>query len=31
VKSFPFLKEIDHDLKEGYVIGINLDEKVTDA
>ena len=33
VKSFPFLNELDHDLKEQglHVIGINLDEKVTDA
>ena len=33
VKSFPFLNELDHDLKEKglHVIGINLDEKVTDA
>ena len=29
VKSFPFLNELDHDLKEQglHVIGINLDEK----
>lgn len=33
IKSFPFLNQLDHDLKEQglHVIGINLDEKVTDA
>jgi len=33
VKSFPFLNELDHELKEQglHVIGVNLDEKVADA
>ena len=33
VKSFPFLNELNHDLKDKdlQVIGVNLDEKVTDA
>lgn len=33
VKSFPFLNQLNHDMKEQglHVIGINLDEKVTDA
>lgn len=33
VKSFPFLNELNHDLKDKglHVIGINLDEKVADA
>lgn len=33
VKSFPFLNQLDHELKEQglQVVGINLDEKVTDA
>ena len=33
VKSFPFLNELEHELKEQglHVIGVNLDEKVADA
>lgn len=33
VKSFPFLNELNHDLKDKglQVIGVNLDEKVSDA
>lgn len=33
VKSFSFLNQLDHDLKDKglHVIGINLDEKVADA
>ena len=33
VQSFPFLNELDHDLKDKglHVIGINLDEKIADA
>jgi len=33
VKSFPFLSQLDHDLKDQglQVIGINLDEKIADA
>lgn len=33
VKSFPFLNQLDQELKDKglHVIGINLDEKVTDA
>ncbi len=33
VKSFPFLNELDHELKDKglHVVGINLDEKVADA
>ncbi len=33
VKSFPFLNQLDHDLKAKglHVIGVNLDEKITDA
>ena len=33
VKSFPFLNQLNHDMKEQglHVIGINLDEKVVDA
>ena len=33
VKSFPFLNQLDHELKDKglRVIGVNLDEKVTDA
>ncbi|MEK6735557.1 MAG: TlpA disulfide reductase family protein [Pseudomonadota bacterium] len=33
VKSFPFLNELNHDMKDKglQVIGINLDEKVSDA
>lgn len=33
VKSFPFLNQLDHDLKDKglHVVGINLDEKVADA
>ncbi|MBS0422881.1 MAG: TlpA family protein disulfide reductase [Proteobacteria bacterium] len=33
VKSFPFLNQLEHDMKEQgvHVIGVNLDEKVKDA
>ncbi len=33
VKSFPFLNQLDHELKEQglQVVGINLDEKMADA
>jgi thiol-disulfide isomerase/thioredoxin len=33
VKSFPFLNQLDQELKDKglHVIGVNLDEKVTDA
>lgn len=33
VRSFPFLSQLDHDLKDQglQVIGINLDEKIADA
>ena len=33
VQSFPFLNQLDHDLKDKglHVIGINLDEKIADA
>ncbi len=33
VRSFPFLNELEHDLKDQglQVIGINLDEKIADA
>ena len=33
VKSFPFLNQLDHELKDKglQIIGINLDEKVNDA
>ncbi len=33
VKSFPFLNQLEHDLKDKglHVVGINLDEKVADA
>lgn len=33
VQSFPFLNQLDHDLKDKglHVLGINLDEKIADA
>jgi len=33
VKSFPFLDQLNHDMKDQglHIIGVNLDEKVTDA
>jgi len=33
VKSFPFLNQLEHDLKDKglHVVGINLDEKIADA
>ncbi len=33
IKSFSFLNQIDHDLKDKslHVIGVNLDEKIKDA
>ena len=33
VKSFPFLNQLEHDLKDKglHVVGVNLDEKITDA
>ncbi len=33
IKSFPFLNQLDQDLKDKglHVVGINMDEKVTDA